>query len=221
MNIKTFTYNEFKRYCEAEGSQYIVSEFALFQILNLIKSYRIKHILEVGVGIGTISGSILKYARLENFPVNVSGTEANSFCVNQIPLNLKQDYNRLKLFRNLKNIPNDEQYELIIIDGVEENIRAITKLLKPRGIIVVEGDRAPQVNLIRKIFPQSKYVHLISITKNGEYSVQKIGDYQGGLKIIFTDPGIYQNLHWLKLKVSTKLKVYIRQINRWTKVRSS
>lgn len=214
MKLKSFTHNEFRRYCEAEGSEYIVSEFALFQILKIIKKYKIQNILEVGIGIGTISGSILKYSRLEKLTVNISGTETNSFCLNQIPLNLKDDYKNLKVFRNLKDLKVDEQFELIVIDGAEENLIKITKLLKPKGIILVEGDRAQQVDIIREIFPRSKYVQLISLVKNGEYSVQKRGDYQGGLKVIFTNPGTQQTFHWLKLKVSTKLKYYWRQINR-------
>ncbi|QED37752.1 hypothetical protein FK178_08460 [Antarcticibacterium arcticum] len=214
MDLKVYTHQEYKRYCLAEGSQHIVSEFALFQILKLIQKYNIKKILEVGVGIGTISGSILMYSRLEDLSLKVSGTEANSFCLNQIPQNLNGDYNQMNLYRDVRDLPNEEEYELVIIDGGENNLLEIKRKLVRCGIVVIEGDRADQVELVRKIFPRSRYVQLISLERNGEYSVKNTDDYQGGLKVIFTDPTIRHHFHWLKLKIITKLDFYNRKISK-------
>lgn len=214
MKLEEFTHQEYKRYCLAEGSKHIVSEFALLKILKLIKRYEVKNILEVGVGIGTISGSILKYARLENLSLKVSGTEANPFCLSQIPKNLNSDYDQLQLYRDVRNLPAEEPYEFIIIDGGEVNLLEIKHKLIPGGIVVVEGDRTDQVKLVRKIFPDSIYVQLISLNRNGEYSVKNTGDFQGGLKVIFTRPSSRQFFHWLQLKAKTKLNFYKRKFSK-------
>lgn len=216
MNLKSFTNQEYKRYCLADGSQYIVSEFALWYILKLIEKYNIEKILEVGVGIGTISGSILKYAKLQDLRIEISGTEENTFCLAQIPYNLKSEYTDLKIYRDLKNLPDGVQYELIIIDGSEENLSEIKYMITSHGLVVIEGDRAGQVKLIRQFFPNSKSVQIISLARNGEYSVKKTGDYQGGLTVVFTDPSLRQFFHWLILKIMTKLKIYKRKLSKWT-----
>tara|TARA_B100000929_G_C15467147_1_gene406581 strand:- start:845 stop:1084 length:240 start_codon:yes stop_codon:yes gene_type:complete len=75
MKLKRFTKNHYHKFSQAEGSQYIASEYALFRILELIEKFRPHNILEVGMGIGTISDSILKC----NFPQNLQSfaTEAD------------------------------------------------------------------------------------------------------------------------------------------------
>lgn len=211
MRVKEFTHNEYKRYCQAEGSQFIVSEFALFQILILLRNYKIHHILEVGIGIGTISGSVLKLAREKKFSVDVSATESNNFCLSQLPVNLGADFRKLKCFNNIRNLPKNEKYDLIIIDGVEQDLKDIKERLNPQGIVIIEGDRTDQVRIIRNFFPNAKYVHLISINRNGNYSVQNATDYQGGLKLIFSDPNFNQLLHWFQLKIISKIKYYRRK----------
>lgn len=213
MNLHSFSHTEYKRYCKAEGSQHIVSEFALMNILKLIKRYRLKNILEVGVGIGTISGSILKYARKNDLNINCIGTEANNFCLNQIPLNLQEDFKSLDLYHNIPVIPHSIKFDLIIVDGAELYLEDIKTKLKSRAIVVIEGDRSEQVEVVREIYPQSRYVQLISTEKNGDYSVKRSEDFQGGLKVIFTDPDLTQLIHWSYLKLKAKIKFKQRKYN--------
>lgn len=212
MNLKNFSTSQYKIFCKAEGSQHIVSEFALYHILKLIEKYSIKSVLEVGLGIGTISGSILKYA--ENFNQNLicKGTENNPFCLGQIPKNLGSNYKELEIYSEVEEIDQGAKFELIIIDGAEKNLGMVKKLLKARGIILIEGDRSSQEKMVKIIFPEAKYVHLISLKRNGDYSVKYSEDYQGGLKVLFVNPDLKQKIHWAFLKLSSAVKVKIRKL---------
>lgn len=211
MNLKTFSTSQYKVFCQAEGSQHIVSEYALYHILKLIKQYSVKSILEVGLGIGTISGSILKYAEKSKHNLICKGTENNSFCLGQIPQNLGNNYKDLMVYSEIEKIDREAKFELIIIDGAENNLEMVKDLLKTKGIIVIEGDRSTQEKTIKNIFPNAKYVHLISLKRNGEYSVKYSKNYQGGLKVLFVNPDLKQKLHWAFLKVNSAIKVQIRK----------
>ncbi|MDT0676793.1 hypothetical protein [Autumnicola musiva] len=211
MNLKQFAHSEYKQYCKAEGSQHIVSEFALFHILNLVKKYGFKRILEVGVGIGTISGSLIKFSKEKGFDIEFIGTEANDFCLSQIPKNLGENFSKMNLYPEVSALSSKKKYDLIIVDGSEQNLKEIKRKMVPGGIVVIEGDRKDQVEIIKQIFPKLKYAHLISLNKNGEYSVKKSGDFQGGLKVIFTSPTGKQFLHWIRIRASTAARFQIRK----------
>jgi len=211
MNLKTFSISQYKVFCQAEGSQHIVSEYALYHILKLIKLYSIKSVLEVGLGIRAISGSILKYAEKSNQNLNCNGTENNSFCLSQIPQNLGHHFKDLKIYSEVEKIDQETKFEFIIIDGAENNLGMIKNLLHPKGIIVIEGDRSTQETMVKNIFPNSKFVHLISLKRNGEYSVKYSEDYQGGLKVLFVNPDLKQKLHWVILKFSSAIKFQVRR----------
>jgi hypothetical protein len=195
----------YKFFCEAEGSQHIASEYAIEKIDGLAEKFRIKGILEVGLGIGSISGILLAVNR--NKPdLDYTGTEANDFCLEALPKNLKEDYNRLGIYSDLTNIPSNKKFNLIIIDGKDHNLQAVKDLISENGILVIEGDRMPQQDSLQELFRQHKYVHCISREKNKSYSPFPAAHWQGGLKIIFINPTVFQKLWWVKEKISTKLK---------------
>ncbi|MEM0518353.1 hypothetical protein [Aequorivita flava] len=212
VNINNFSNSQYRKFCTLEGSEYIASEFALRNILRVIKKNRIEKVLEIGVGIGTISGSIIKFSQDENLNISVTGTEANEFCLKQIPINLKDLILQLKLYPDLSKIPDSELFDIIIVDGSEKNLNKVQCLIKPNGIILIEGDRSDQVKIIKKIFKSSKFVHLISLTKNGDYSVKNSDNYQGGLKIIYTDPSNAHLIYWFSSKIKTKIKYILRKL---------
>jgi SAM-dependent methyltransferase len=211
MNLKNFSTFQYKLFCKAEGSQHIVSEFALYHILKLIEKYSVKSVLEVGLGIGTISGSILKYA--EKFGKNIYcvGTEKNNFCLEKIPINLGIYYNKLNIFSEVSQIDSSTKFDLIVVDGAEDNLELVKDMLTNNGIIVIEGDRSGQEKTIKNIFPRAKFVHLISLKRNGDYSVKRTKDYQGGLKVLFINPDTNQKRHWAELKLKSALKTRIRK----------
>jgi len=62
MIYKNLAIQNYKRFCEMEGSDCIASEFALETILKIIKIFNVNAILELGLGIGSISDTVLKYS---------------------------------------------------------------------------------------------------------------------------------------------------------------
>jgi len=211
MNLESFSTSQYKLFCKAEGSQNIVSEFALYHILKLIERFSVQSVLEVGLGIGTISGSILKYAEKSGRDIHCVGTENNEFCLKQIPINLSSQFQNLEVFSALKKVASTERFDLIIVDGAENNLDLVKDLLNKNGIIVVKGDRSGQEKIVQNMFPNAKFVHLISLKRNGEYSVKRTNDYQGGLKVFFINPNSEQKLYWLKQKLKSAFKIRVRK----------
>ncbi len=202
--------NIYQTFCEAKGNQHIASEYAIGKIIGLVEKFRVKRILEVGLGIGSISGIVLAINR-NKLDLDYSGTEANDFCLDALPENLKEDFSRLKVYSGLSEIPSDKKFDLIIIDGKDQNLHAIKGLVSVDGILAIEGDRMPQQDSLQELFPDHKYVHCISSEKNNSYSPFQATHWQGGLKIIFINPTGSQKLWWLREKISTKLKYWFRK----------
>ena len=98
------------------------------------------------------------------------------------------------------------RFDLIIIDGKDRSLGKIEEMLAQHGIIAIEGDRLPQQGILEELFPNHKMVHSISLRKNRACSPFPQEEWQGGLKIIFTEPTFKQNLWWCKEKILTKLK---------------
>jgi hypothetical protein len=194
----------YQSFCKADGNQHIASEYAIEKINGLVEKFRLQRILEVGLGIGSISGIVLAVNR--NINLDYSGTEANAFCLNVLPENLKEDYNRLQIYSDLTEIPGNKKFNLIIIDGKDHNLQAVKDLISENGILAIEGDRIPQQDSLQELFPQHKYVHCISLKRNKEYSPFPTENWQGGIKVIFVYPTLKQNLWWLKEKYFTKIK---------------
>lgn len=203
---KTILKQKYKEFSLAKGSQHIASEYAIMKMQQLITHLKIISVLEVGLGIGSIAGSLLPV----NKNLNYSGTEANEFCLQALPENLDTEYQRLEVFSSLTKVPKHKEFELVIIDGKDSGLILIKDLISRRGIIAVEGDRMPQQELLRKFFPHHKYVHSISRQKNKAYSPFSADHWQGGLKFIFVDPSVKQKIWWFKETVSTKFKYLYR-----------
>ena len=202
MGSKEKLSQSYKKFCLAEGSQHIASEYAILKLQELISKFEIKDVLEVGLGIGSIAGSLLAV----NEELSYTGTEANEFCLESLPQNLEKNYERLRLFPDLGAVPKDTGFNLVIIDGRDAELKNLKQLFAPGGIIVLEGDRLEQQELIREIFPSHRMVHAISLRKNNSYSPFPAKEWQGGLKIIFTNPSWKQHVWWIKEKLLTKIK---------------
>jgi hypothetical protein len=201
--------NFYQTFCKAEGNQHIASEYAIEKINGLVEKFRVKGILEVGLGIGSISGIVLTVKRDEN--LDYIGTEANDFCLKALPKNLKEDYNRLQIYSDLTKIPADKKFDLIIIDGKDDKLQKIKDLIFENGMLAIEGDRIPQQDSLQELFPNHKYVHCISREKNKSFSPFPVAHWQGGLKVIFINPTVSQKLWWIKEKIFTKLKYWFRK----------
>jgi hypothetical protein len=117
----------------------------------------------------------------------------------------------LRIYSDLTEIPANKKFDLIIIDGKDHNLQVVKDLISENGIIAIEGDRVPQQDSLQELFPQHKYVHCISREKNKSYSPFPAEHWQGGLKIIFINPTVFQKLWCLWEKISTKLKYWFRK----------
>ncbi|MEP6260740.1 MAG: hypothetical protein ABJ092_04110 [Gillisia sp.] len=197
----------YKEFCLAKGSQHIASEFAIEKIKELVNRFHVERILEVGLGIGSISAIILRFNR--NIDLAYTGTEANSFCLKALHDNLKEDYSRLDIVSDLAEISTSKKFDLIIIDGTDQNLIKVKDLISEHGIIAIEGDRLSQQDSVQQFFPNHKYVHLISVNKNKKYSPFSATNWQGGLKVILINPTGFQKLWWVKEKIFTKLRYWI------------
>ncbi len=196
----------YKKFCSAEGNHHIASEYAILKLQELTDSFKVKSVLEVGLGIGAITGCLLS----ANKHLRYSGTEENAFCLDALKYNLAESYDRLEVFTGISKVPVGK-FDLLIIDGKDPDLENIQQLVANSGIIAIEGDRIPQQELLRKYFPGHIYVHSISIRKNEKYSPFSPEHWQGGLKIIFVSPNLKQLLWWGKEKIKTKLKYYFRK----------
>lgn len=210
MTEKQLVVQNYKRFCEMEGSEYIASEFALETILKIIRIFDVHSILELGLGIGSISDTVLKHSKLNNRTVSYFGTEKNEFCLEALKKNVSH-YDEIELFSELNQIKN-KKYDLIIIDGYDDTLKEVVAFCKENTIIFIEGDRKGQTKTIRQIFPKNRYVNVITLNKNKPYS-HGGGDtsrYVGGGKLIFIRPTLKMKLFWFQQKVGTFIKNKIR-----------
>lgn len=211
MQIQSLVKENYKKFCYLEGNNYIASEFALLQILRIIKKFQIRSILEIGLGIGSISDTVLKMQRNGDCTLRYVGTEANEYCKSVLKNNV-EDYNCIEVHENLANLKSGGKFDLIIIDGQDATLSQIASFCSERAIIFIEGDRSPQTELMFSLFPQGKYVHVISLKKNKIYSPGNPAFFVGGGRIIFTNPSFMMKLFWLKEKIGTLGKRQIRKI---------
>ena len=206
-NVAVTTY---KYFSDLDGNQYIASEFALITILKVVENHKVKNILELGVGIGCISFCLLKFSSENNLNINYIGTESNEFCLKVLPNYLKEYYNKIQIFDELKDVKSSEKFEIIIIDGKDENIKEVESLIATNGIIIIEGDRIPQLNMIRNIFPKSVFTRIISNNKNPNYGPIPSNHYSGGVQLIFINPTFKQKLEYWFYRTRTALYYKIR-----------
>ncbi|MCV9931244.1 hypothetical protein OIU80_03040 [Flavobacterium sp. LS1R47] len=201
----------YKYFSSLEGNQHIASEFALKKIVDILENYKIDNILELGLGIGSISYCILEYSDKK---INYIGTESNDFCLNALPKYLKNNFDKVKIVDSLSKVLTTKKFDLIIVDGKDENLLLVKKSISNRGIIVIEGDRIPQLELIKNSFPNSLYVRLISNYKNPDYGPFPSTDWSGGLQLIFTNPNLLQKLNFGYYKIITAIRYRLRIIKK-------
>lgn len=210
MNIKQLAEENYSRFYKLDGSEYIATGFAIYQINKIIKYFNATSILELGLGIGSISDTVLKMAKNDSLKLRYVGTEANEFCKKSL-INNVEEYSKLEHVETLSQVGANNKFDLIIIDGLEGSLKEIITNCNPHSIIFIEGDRTPQRKLIMSIFPKAKHVNVISLKKNKEQSHGNVNFFTGGGQLIFTNPNLKMKLYWFKEKVSTYIKRYIRK----------
>jgi hypothetical protein len=213
-SITDISIKNYKRFCELEGSEYIASEYALTMILKLIKSFNITSVLELGLGIGSISDTVFKYIKRNDKSISYTGTEKNEFCLNVLPKYV-EDFNKIDLRSELNQIKG-QTFNLIIIDGQDDALLHIKEYVNDNTILFVEGDRSIQTKTLLKLFPKHVYVNTITLKKNPEYVHGGLNkaNYIGGGQLIFINPTFKMRLFYLKEKFKTSIIYRIRRLKR-------
>ncbi|MEP3836594.1 MAG: hypothetical protein ABJM36_03050 [Algibacter sp.] len=214
MNIREIAKQNHLKFSAFEGSQHIASEFAIYKLLEVTKKFKRLSILEVGLGIGSISDTILNNNKTEN--MCYVGTENNSFCLESLKKNLNEkNYNTLTVLPGIDKVFElRKKFDLVIVDGSYDNILSLSSQLESDAIIAIEGDRITQVNDLKTLFPKAKFVHSISLRKNNPNGVGLPGHWQGGIKLLFLNPNNSQLVYCFTEKVKTKLiNMYRKYLN--------
>ena len=209
MHYKEIAKHVYKKFSDLEGNQHIAADYALEIILRLITDFKFDKVLEIGLGIGSISDTVLEFSRKKNSPITYFGTEKNEFCLNALRRNVT-DFKRIHLYSSISAIPKSEKFNFVVIDGSDSSLVEIKTLLSKHPILFVEGGRRPQINLIKQIYPNALESEVVSIRKPPEYGPfhQK---WTGSGHIIFCEPTMYQKLYWFVEKVKSYTKRRIRK----------
>lgn len=209
MNYKDTASKSYKKFSFLEGNDYIAGDYALEIILKLIKDFKIKSILEIGLGIGAISDTILTYAKHNGIDIKYAGTESNAFCLNALKSNI-DEYESIELYNDLNEISEDVRFDLIIIDGSDDGIKKLSNILKNNGIVFIEGGRASQIKVIKDVYNSALIAEIISIRKPPNYGPAK-QEWTGGGSLIFINANNYQRYYWIIEKVKTYIKRRLRR----------
>jgi hypothetical protein len=210
MTLKKLSENRYKYFCEREGNDHIASIYALKSILKLVSDYKVKSVLELGLGIGSISDSILTYSKNNREAIQYVGTETNEFCLQELKKNVAS-YSEIELHQSLLEINTNYKFDLIIVDGSDDGLKSIEKYCKKHTLIFIEGFRGTQVSTIKNIFPNYIHVEIISKEKNPVYGPFSSENWSGGGQLIFINPNFGQKIYWFKEKVKSFIKRRIRR----------
>ena len=206
MKNKTQAEEYYKYFSKLEGNQHIANLFAIEKILDIIDFNRPKRILEIGLGIGSISYSIIDYLSKRQSSFEYFGTEANKFCLEKLPENLKNYYSEINLFPNIEKVKTENKFDLIIIDGSDNSIEQIQSMITNNGIIFIEGDRKSQQGILVKVFPKHKFVHTISNYREPDYGPFTTENWSGGGKLIYINPKKKKKMNWIKEKIKSSYR---------------
>lgn len=211
MDYKELAKENYKKFSFVEGNEYIASEYAITKILKLIDDFKVSSVLELGLGIGSISDTVFKYAKERSFAIDYTGTESNEYCLAALQSNV-DEYSNIHLYQSIAEIKGNPGYDLIIIDGSDESLQSIAAFCKPDTILFIEGYRYSQVELIMEIFPECVHVEIISACKNPDYGPFPNDRWAGGGQLIFINPGLYKKSYWFSERAKSFLKRRLRKL---------
>jgi hypothetical protein len=218
MLVSAMAKDSFRRFSKLEGCQHIANEYALETILKICRDFKIKSILEVGLGIGAIADTVQIYYNTQNRNLNYSGTEANQFCLSVLPFNVK-DFKSLILFDSIALVTENSKFDLIILDAADDNLEKLISLISASGIIFVEGGRGRQVQKLKQIFSNALHAEVISLKRNRPYGPFNSAHWMGGGQLIFVNPTLIQKMYWFKEKVITFTKYKLRKLYTYFKIK--
>ena len=210
MNYKQISQETYRKFANKQGNDHIAGDYALEEILRIVGKFNIKNILEVGLGIGSISDAILNFSQQNSLDINYSGTEANEFCLEQLPLNVDR-FNHIKLYAEISDIAGGNLFDFIVVDGSDALLFDVKKYCSKNAIIFIEGGRDSQVQILNRTFPDALFTRIMSIRKPPLY-----GPFQqrwsGGATIIAVNADRCQRRFIYEQKIRTFINRRLRRI---------
>jgi hypothetical protein len=201
MTTNTIAEKTFVKFSKFDGNQHIANEYALKCILKLIDEFKLKSVLELGIGIGCIADAVLEYSNT----IDYTATEKNEFCLRAIQTNIKE-FSKVKVYNDLSAIPENSSFDFIIIDGLDDGLEMIKKVCNNRTVIFIEGGRALQLGKLKSIFPNFLHTQMISTYKNHDFSPFSSGNWCSGGQLIFPYPNLKMKLFYWKERIATYIK---------------
>ncbi len=201
----------YKTFLEKEGNDYIAGDYSLFCLFRLIRRFKVRHVLELGLGIGCIGYGVMEYAKKNNISINYVGTEDNAFCLEALEKNLAAHRSHIQISHHINNVTSPVKFDLIIVDGSDDNLAAVKELIAFHGILFVEGARASQLKALYSYFPRQCQVQMVTARKNPADTRYSNNGWYGGGTLIFIRPTFAQKFFYWKEKISTSIKFRIRR----------
>jgi len=190
----------YRKFSKAEGNQHIGGQFAVESILRIIQNFRVKSILEVGIGIGCIADAVLHFAKQNNLQIAYYGTESNAFCLEALQQNIDHK-DSLHIYDAIHTLPEDLKVDLIIIDGSDKSLDLLARHAKHNTIAFIEGGRFEQVKWLKRIFPSLLHTDIISDYKNQAGGPFDPGKWSCGGALFILHPGLYSRFYWLAQRI--------------------
>ena len=202
MKLKEEARITYAKFSLIDGNKHIAKQFSIQIVLNIVTDFKINKVLELGLGIGSISDAVLNYVERKNFKVDYSGTEDNDFCLNALKNNVDK-YQKLTIYKELDSIPTKDKFDLVIIDGQDKSLSKIKEYVNKSSLVFIENGRDDQVAILKKHFPQALSVRISSNYKNLPDGPYDENAWSGGGTLIFLFPNIKYKIYWFKQKVRT------------------
>lgn len=144
----------------------IASEQAIRGVLNVIAKYHPAKILELGAGIGTLTYTALSavtHSSIDREAFRFFTIENNEFCLSQLAGNLEKYKGLYTVCRSTEELPQGMKFDFIIVDGGGDldgdmGVMNFENRLEAKGVILVEGTRAFQRELIKRWYGSRKFV---------------------------------------------------------------
>lgn len=172
---------------EQASSEHIAKPTSLEALFQICKANKIKNVLELGGGLGTISRLLL-----ENSEARIDIYEHNPFFAERLRENLSPFSGRYQILTDYRMLPPRREYDLVVVDGghsrkdspgeasgFNTSIWFYLNYLESVRFVYIEGNRHIQRLWSKKALAR-RFVYSVQRFADSEYAGQPIS---GGLLI--------------------------------------
>jgi hypothetical protein len=187
-----------------EGSEHIASFNALRGVIHHVRRRKLKKILELGIGIGTIPYALrearLRHEITHNF--DYYGTEADLFCIQAFKDNVPDYTDFVNHIQTLEDVSasGQEPFDFVIVDGRESGLEKLLDMLAKRGVIFVEGGRSTQIGIIESVAASAHR----QFVKYSSVALSRRG--VGGYSVLLFEPSVIDRAMASLYRIATPVK---------------